>query len=204
MIYSQARDLAEKFMQLLTPACTRIEIVGSVKRADKPEVHDIEILLIAKDERPRPEFGKPNQIYNNMLEKTIAQLEYDGLLRQAFDKKDGQKLKKRAIVNSGEINEFCIEFYIVNTATWGIQNVIRTGPSLFSHRFVTNQSMKFFEPSLKRVIAGFLPDDLKYIRGETVIKRGEETISLPEERDAIEVLGHGWIPPADRGKWAVK
>jgi hypothetical protein len=64
--------------------------------------------------------------------------------------------------------------------------------------------MKFFEDSLKRVVSGFLPDDLQYIRGETVIKRGEETLILPEERDAIEILGHGWIPPNERRKWAMK
>lgn len=56
MEYQKALEYAELFKERLAPACIRIEIVGSVKRADKQDVHDIEILLIPKDERPVPVF----------------------------------------------------------------------------------------------------------------------------------------------------
>lgn len=47
-----ATQFAKDFLEKLMPACIRGEIVGSVKRADKPEVHDIELLLIAKTKNP--------------------------------------------------------------------------------------------------------------------------------------------------------
>jgi len=204
MDYNQAYEIAQNLKHSIAPACERIEIVGSLKRADKPEVHDIEMLLIPYNRPPVPEFGRPNQVYKNLLEKILADLEYENVLRPAVNKANGERLKRRAIVGSGELNEFCLELFIVNAQTWGIQNVIRTGPALFSHRFVTNQRVKFFSEDLKRMVSGFLPDDLTYVRGETIIKRGEETLSLPEEEDAINVLGHGWIDYADRRKWAMK
>lgn len=137
MIYSQALLLAEKLKALLEPACSRIEIVGSVKRADKREVHDIEFLAILNGKHPRPEFGKPKDVHTTMLGKILADLEYADVIRQASNKADGDKLKRRAIIGTGEMNEFCMEIFIVTPQTWGIQNVIRTGPGLFSHRFVT-------------------------------------------------------------------
>jgi DNA polymerase/3'-5' exonuclease PolX len=195
-----AKHFANDFLQKLMPACVRGEIVGSVKRADKPEVHDIEILLIAKDEKPVPEFGKPQAIYTSKLQKVLADLEYGGYLRQAARKADGDRYKKRAIIGSGELNEFCLDLFIVSPETWGLQNVIRTGPSLFSHAFVTNQNQQILDRATGSKYAGLLPNHLEYIRGETVIKNRKtgEVLLLPEEQDAIAVLGHGWIEPAQR------
>ncbi len=98
MNYSKASEYANKFLSRLAPFCERIEVVGSVKRNDKPEVHDIQILLIQKQGHPIPEFGRPN-IYTSWIDKAMADLEYEGLLRQAADKKDGDRYKKRAIIN---------------------------------------------------------------------------------------------------------
>lgn len=209
MEYAKALTYANDFYSLLLPACEALEIVGSVKRNDKPEVHDIEYLAILKNQRPVPEFGKPNQIYKTILEKILSEMEYNGLVRQAMVKRDGERLKKRAIIGTGEVNEFCFEIYIVTLGTWGIQNVIRTGPSLFSHRFVTNQRFGFWDEKTQRRYTGLLPNDLTYVKGEpnkgtySYIKRGEERLALPTELDAIEVLGLGWIPPCDRGKVAL-
>ena len=200
MKINKSLEYAEQFLELLSPACDRIEIVGSNKRQDKTDVHDIEILLIAKNERPVPEFGKPNQVYKNKLEKVIADLHYQDILRHAADKKDGDKLKKRAIVGVGELNEFCLELYIVQPETWGIQNVIRTGPSIFSHCFVTNKSKGAYSREENTWYAGLLPDQYTYVRGETKILFEGNQFSLPEEKDAIEILGFGWVEPRDRIK----
>lgn len=208
MIYDKANEYANQFLNLLSPFCERIEVVGSVKRHDKPEVHDIEILLIQKQGHPRPEMGqKP---YTSWIDKAMADLEYEDLLRQAADKKDGDRYKKRAIVGSGELNEFCLDLFIVTPTTWGLQNLIRTGPSLFSHRAVTNRNAVAFDRETGNKYSGFLPNDLKYIRAKDApdklsrVMRGTEVLKLPEERDAIEMLGFGWIPPNERRAWAIK
>lgn len=209
MIYQLAKNYAEIFAVRLAPFCERIEVVGSVKRNDKPEVHDIEILLIQKQGHPIPEFGKPN-IYTNWIDKAMADLEYEGLLRQASDKKDGDRYKKRAIIGTGELNEFCLDLFIVTPATWGLQNMIRTGPSLFSHRAVTNRNVMFRDVESGVLCKGFLPNDLKYIRAKDApnklsrVMRGAEVLKLPEERDAIEMLGFGWIPPNERRAWSLR
>lgn len=191
MKYADALEVAEEYLELVRDCCTRIEIVGSVKRHDKLEVGDIEFLLIADPTAPRIEFGQ-KVIYKTKLEERLAQLVREGLLRQARKKADGDKLKRFAIVEYSDVEDFCIEFFIVRADTWGIQNVIRTGPHEFSRLFVTNKAYK-----------GLLPDDLQYVKGETKIVRRDtgEALFLPEEADALAVLGLGWIEPGQRKKY---
>lgn len=187
MKYEKALYFAVKLQQaLMSGGCLRSEIVGSVKRHDKEEVHDIEILCIANPNIPRPEFGKP-KVYKNMLEKTLADMQYRELI--TWPVKDGDKYKQMGILGTGE-SPFYLDLFIVQPETWGIQNVIRTGPSEFSHRFVTNKRF-----------GGLLPDHLEYLKGETKIKDINSSglwLDLPEEKDAIALLGLGWIEPKDR------
>lgn len=204
MIYSRALELAERFKSYLEPACSRIEIVGSVKRADKREVHDIEYLVILNGKHPRPEFGRPKEVHTTMLSKILADLEYQDLIRPAGNKADGDKLKRRAIKDTGEVNEFCMEIFIVNEKTWGIQNVIRTGPGLFSHRFVTPENIVFYDPDTQQSWNGFLPKRYKYVKGETSIMEGNKVLDLPEEKDVIALLGHGWIAPNERREFSLR
>ena len=192
MNHADAVELANEFVEWLRDCCLRIEIVGSVKRADKDDVGDIELLLIADlTNKPKIEFGQ-KVIYKTRLEERLAQLVREGIFRQARKKADGDKLKRLAIVEYSDVEDFCIELFIVRAETWGIQNVIRTGPHEFSKRFVTNQAKD-----------GLLPDNLEYIKGETKIidRKTGEALSLPEEADALAVLGLGWIDPNQRRKY---
>lgn len=209
MNYADATPLAEKFLSLVSPVCVRAEVVGSWKRKKQENIHDLEILLIQKPGHPLPEFGRPKSIYPTHLDKLLADLEYREVIRQAADKKDGAKLKKRAIVGAG-LNEFCIEFYIVTPATWGLQNLIRTGNSWFSHRCVTNKSVMAWNRETGAKAAGFLPDEFRYVKGkdlesgESCIKRGDEIIPLPEESDVFNLIFGKWIEPKDRVGYAEK
>lgn len=210
MNYDTAKPLADKFLDLVKPICIEAEIVGSVKRMKPENIHDIEILLIQKAGSPIPEFGRPKNIYKTHLDKLLADLEYQEIIRQASDKKDGDKLKKRAIVGGDNLNEFCIEFYIVTPATWGLQNLIRTGNSWFSHRCVTNKNVLAWSRETGAKMPGFLPNDLRYIKGkdiesgESCIKRGDEILSLPTEQDVFDLIFGKWIEPKDRANYAEK
>ena len=203
MELQKAQQITSKLFDIFAPICKRIEWVGGVKR-EKKDVHDIEFLMILKEGRPLPEFGKPKNLYETHLDKLLADMEYDGILRQASDKKDGGRYKKRALIGTGELNEFCVDLFIVNEKTWGIQNVIRTGPALFSHRFVENRSKKIYSRELGREFWGFLPNDLEYIRGETEIRRGGVALNLPWESDVINLLGVGWIEWNKRADFALR
>ena len=200
MLYSEAKSLAEKLARIAITGCHWLEIVGSVKRADKAEVHDIEFLVIANEKAPRPVFGQ-KVVHKTMLDKVLYEMCQDGVLKFL---EGGDKLRKYSICEAQTVNPFKLELYIVRPETWGIQNVIRTGPSLFSHRFVTNKSATCYVRETGQTWKGLLPDQYKYIRGETKIMRGEETLSLPEERDALAVLGMGWIKPEDRQLIAIR
>lgn len=207
MKLSEALPLAEMYLEKLSPATIRAEIVGSVKRR-KAEVHDIEILMIAKSGHPRPEMGQ-KKIYLTHLDKLLDEFQHDGLLQTANNPANGQKLKRREIVGANFITGFNIELFIVTPNTWGIQNMIRTGNSWFSHRAVTNQdSIAIDRTSTDRMARGFMPNDLRYVKGkdlesgESCIKRGDEILSLPEERDVIELIFGKWIEPCDRALWA--
>lgn len=178
-----AHDLAHK----VRPGCLRLEIVGSVKRGDQVEVHDIEFLVIPNLKTPRPYFGQKNPPLT-MLDKVLQDLVNDGAL---WPVKGGEKFKQYIIQGVESLNPFHLEIYIVRPETWGIQNVIRTGPQKFSRRFVTNKEF-----------GGLLPDIYRYIRGETRIVKGGTTLELPEEKDAIALLGLGWIEPWNRRKFS--
>lgn len=187
MNYQTAKELAERYAGYIQPACSRLEIVGSVKRGDQADVHDIEFLVMADPKTPRPEFGQ-KVIHKNMLHKAMFVLCEAGLLKF---KKGKDKYRQYEILEAGEPEPFHLELWIVNELTWGIQNVIRTGPKGFSHRFVTPKSL-----------GGLLPDNHRYIKGETRIECDGVTLSLPEESDALAVLELGWIEPKDRHRWA--
>ena len=187
MLYATAKYFADQYAEMIRPGCVRLEIVGSVKRGDKLDVHDIEYLVIANEKTPRPEFGQ-KVVFRTKLDQVLYELCQEGRLRFV---KGGDKLKQYELTEADELNPFHIEIYIVKPETWGIQNVIRTGPREFSHRFVTNKAY-----------GGLLPDDCEYIRGKTQIKRNGRVLELPEEADAIGLLGIGWIEPKNRHRLA--
>lgn len=198
MEFSKAKSLAEQYMNFIAPGCARVEIVGSVKRGDSANVHDIEILCIDAQKPMRIEFGM-KRIMERVVPKTrlgtiLDDLCQDGLLKLVMG---GEKLRKYEILEVPTMttvytNPFHLEIYIVRQETWGIQNVIRTGPKEFSHMFVMN-----------RKFGGLLPDDLEYVRGETKILSGGAALNLPEERDALALIGYGWVEPGKRKQLAV-
>lgn len=189
MRYGEAKELADRLAHLINPGCLRLEIVGSVKRGDRAECHDIEFLIIANEKTPRPEFGQ-KVLHKTILDKLLYELCLSDVLKFIKGK---DKYKQYGIREVNTIEPFCLELWIVRPETWGIQNVIRTGPEDFSHRFVTPKSM-----------GGLLPDDCQYIRGETRIERNGQSLSLPEEKDALAVIGRGWIEPKNRWKLSRK
>ena len=111
-------------------------------------------------------------------------------------------LKRREIVGVNFITGFNLELFIVNEKTWGLQNAIRTGSSLFSHRLVTNKITGFWDDKTQQRYSGFLPNEFMYVRGHTQIKRGDEIISLPEEADVFDLIFGKWIIPEERAAYA--
>ena len=106
MRLSEVKAIAEKYQNFLKPYCSRIEIAGSIRR-EKPEVKDIEIVVIPKDLT-----GFSNEV--NKLEKVKG--EPTGKYTQRI-LPEGIKL----------------DLFIANEKNWGLIFAIRTGSADFSH-----------------------------------------------------------------------
>lgn len=167
MQLDQAKKMAEKLRMDLLPFCERAEIAGSIRR-QKPEVKDIEIVVIPKIEKQKDLFGQETGSLS-LLESNIGKLvvEWD-----AYSLKAGQKYKQ-IVFPSAEIK---LDLFIVTHESWGVQFTLRTGPANYSHWLVTQKRY-----------GGALPSFAK-IEGGRVLVNGKP-IDTPEENDFFKFLG---------------
>ena len=195
MIHKDALYVAEWLVDELRPGCERIEIAGSIRRG-KLDVKDIEIVAIPILKPPRPEFGKP--VDKTPLDGILRQLvEPDGMLKPV---KGGDKFKQFEIRRLAEFGiaeplyPFKLDLFLVTPPSqWGVEFMIRTGPSDFSQWMVTQKSK-----------GGALPDGY-FVRHNVVWAEGTEvpnkavdsieimcelnSVEMPEEEDYFELCG---------------
>ena len=207
MKHADAWKVAESLVEHLRPACTRIEIAGSIRRC-KPEVTDIELVVVpdlTPVARPRPEFGKPiPKVHKHQLDKLIWEMkEHGDVLLQA----NGERMKKIWLNYAG----IKVDLFInLPPSQWGVQMAIRTGPSDFSTWLVTQRKER-----------GALPDgyfvkhqvvwDAEEIRRADVPEEPNKAVALlnemnnvpmAEEKDFLDFCSLGWIEPKDRvARW---
>ena len=111
----RAEEVANEMVKLLELACARITIAGSIRR-QKPEVSDIELLVIPKCD------GIVDLLY-----KEIQALLYGGVLGFRLSKRGsrvyGPKNKLMVHVPSG----IGVDIFSTDEACWPVALVIRTG-----------------------------------------------------------------------------
>lgn len=157
------------------PYCERAEIAGSIRR-QKPEVKDIEIVVIPKTETVKDLFGEAAGEVS-LLENSIS-----NLLKtwDAWTIKNGQKYKQ--ILLPGGMK---LDLFIVKKETWGVQFTIRTGSADYSKWLVT-----------QRRYGGALPSHAKVEDGRIVVHG--KPIETPEEKDFFEFLEIPMPAPSER------
>jgi len=203
MKHDHALKVGNFLVNKMQPGCERIEIAGSIRRG-KADVKDIEIVAIPILKPPRPEFGKP--IDKTPLDRQLRWLERDGVLKRV---KGGDKFKQFEIGRLAEfgidqpLNPFKLDLFLVTPPSqWGVELVIRTGPSDFSQWMVTQKSK-----------GGALPDGY-FVRHNVVWAEGTDVpnkagdvvkmmtpdnhIEMPEEADWFAFCGLGLIEPGKR------
>jgi hypothetical protein len=203
----EARKVAEALLEQLRPACTRIEIKGSIARL-KDEPGDIELLVIpdlTPVPRARAQFGKPiPPPYNTLLDKMVDEMR----IQKTIDVYgDGPRYKTFWLNDAG----IKVDLFInIPPSHWGVQAVIRTGPRDFGHWCVTNRKHGGALPD-----AYFVKHQVVWIKGEIdkhdIPGSQNQTIELlspanhlpmPEEIDFLNLLELGWIEPKDRvARW---
>lgn len=159
--YAKTYSIASKVQDGLSGACTRIELAGSLRR-HKDMIGDIEIIAIPDGDK----------LYE-LLDKKLA----DGVIVHLPKRRWGLKL--RSFLFAG----FQFDVFIQpDPATWGVNFMIRTGSSEFSHKMVT-----------KRSLGGWMPDCFQ-VEDARVWWQGK-TLDTLEERDVFGLWGMDYVVP---------
>lgn len=184
--FGRALVKAQALTYLLSDACERIEIAGSLRRL-KAEVHDIEIVAVPKWEVTAGDdlWGTPVEI--DLLEDKLAGLRSIGTLRLRdveAHKADGSVEITHRDGDSYKALEYegiPVDLFIVRPpAEWGVIFAIRTGPGDWNQRLVTD-----CQKYLRRVEKGR-------------VYRGGQYVPCPEEEDFFAAIGQDYLPPNER------
>lgn len=191
--HAKATAIAAKLQELLSPACDRIEVVGSLRRC-KPDVGDIEFALLPKFDDPLADlFGTPVPdavpTYS-ALDRVIADMIEQRYLSPGGS--NGARRKRFVLTGRSRYPGFGIELYIAASRdNFGNVMLIRTGPDDFSRPCVTQWSKGGLLPDYLFHRAGFL-----YYRGPH--SRTEQVQKTPDEESYFRFMKMPFVPPADR------
>jgi DNA polymerase/3'-5' exonuclease PolX len=188
MKVDEAYLLANRVMEYLRPACSKIEIAGSIRRR-KPEVKDIELVAV-------PLFGTATDLLGELLPNSPTKLDdlIDQLVFAAkldFDhdvKRNGAKYKK--LVVDGPSGSISIDLFIAQEENFGNILAIRTGSWEFSKWFMTKRPYGGM-PQHLRQFEGFLWDD-------------ERRLSCPTEEAFFAALHLPILNPKERNAAGVE
>ncbi len=202
MNLTTAQSIAASLVETLRPACVRIEIAGSLRRA-KAEVGDIEIVCIpitsvfTLDDL----FGQPYETVTiNHLDETLDALLYgDPWELDPQLKRNGPHYKRLRHIQAG----VCCDLFITDPRRWGVIYTIRTGPAAFSQALVSQalQHHTFVDDGLLHGHSRIYKTDEQGKSIPLPCPRGEScslVVSTPEEIDFFNALGLPFVEPARR------
>lgn len=176
--YAEAMTIARDLVARLDSGCARWLIAGSLRRR-KPEIGDIELVVIPCHEEMLDLFGEPVAgMERSALDDVLA-----GLGPLSFTK-NGEKYKQFSWKG---IN---VDLFIATRETWGCVATIRTGSADFSRWLVTD-----------RRHGGAKPSGMKFEDGRLWFNG--RALDTSEERMVFEALDLSWIEPEKRteGQW---
>lgn len=175
MSYDQAKVIADRIVEEITPYCVRVEIAGSIRR-QKETIGDVEIVAIPNYVVSRNLFGEVSQRVS-LLDIAIESREVlpypmvrGGEFMKCFTMRDCQ-----------------LDLFLTTPEKWGVIFMIRTGSAEFTHWIMTPKRY-----------GGGMPAYLKISGGR--VWQGDKVLETPEEADVFEALGMDWIEPKDRNR----
>jgi DNA polymerase/3'-5' exonuclease PolX len=171
--YALMRAMADALVAKLTPACTRIEIAGSIRR-EAAEAGDIELVAIPK-------------FVPDLFGDSSAITEVDLLLPTLPIRllKNGKKYKQFTFDDARGRPVQVDLFLQTDPATWGVNFLLRTGSDAFARRMVT-----------PRLHNGYMPDGFRVLHAR--VWRAGAALSTPEEHDIFDLWGMPFAPPRGR------
>lgn len=166
--YSQALAKAQSLVELLSPACERIEIAGSLRR-QKDQIGDIELVAIARRTPTLDLFGTVTSSACEVAEL----LERENIPRVKQSRPvDGSKLKGFEWEGMG------VDLFLCTPETWALCLLIRTGSKDYSQWFVT-----------AREKGGALPAGMR-VAEQRLYHNDAPVEGIVEERDLYVAINH--------------
>lgn len=177
---ADARRVIGELVELLRPACERIEIAGSVRRG-KPEVHDAEVVII-----PTPDLLP---LTDTLIEWGKAQYALYGTKRT----KSWGSLRRGLIFNG-----VMCELYMTNEDSWGYQYWLRTGPGDANTYIMKWLNMPYVKAPVRfRDGYGWYSRNWRH-DGKGWVADDKRRLRIASEEDLFAVLGMPFIPPSER------
>ena len=175
-----AEVTGQTLVDLLAPACQRIEVAGSIRRG-RQDVGDIELLCVPRFEVRRDLFGQPVERVS-LLDRRCRELVRSGHL--------DYRPNKAGALTFGPMNKLMlhpgtgipVDLFTATAENWGMFLFVRTGPAGF-----IRQAMGRFRAL---GMAGHAYGGVTTARGEVV--------NCPAEEDVFNLLGWDWQPPEAR------
>jgi len=182
VLLAEAAAVADSLAGLLTLACHRLEIAGSIRRG-RPDVGDIEMVAVPiLDIVPEGMFGE--RAVNRLTERVEELIDLGVLASHPTDPKRGERYSKLLHPGSG----LQVDLFSAAPETFGLILLIRTGPAAYSQRFVTEirpRALHVAGGQLHRgsLGCGFMPC---------------EAVPTPEEADVYAAAGWPFREPEMR------
>lgn len=180
----EAQKVAESLLLRMASSCIRIEIAGSLRRR-RPDVGDIEILFISKEERV-----KDVDLFTDTLVRTadicILGLEGQRVLARRKNANGsevyGEKNKLMVHVDSG----IPVDLFATTLGCWFNYLVFRTGPAESNIRIASKAKKQGWTWN-------------PYGPGFTTTHRmPPELIPVHCEEDVFRLVGLPYLPPEER------
>ena len=182
---AKARALAAETVDLLSPACARIEIAGSIRRRSA-DCGDMEIVAVPLVETTATGLFDDEVESVDLLHRRCQELAADGTFECRAD--TAGRLAFGARYKRLRYRGFPLDlFVVIPPATWGVIFTLRTGPAAFSHALVTD-----------RRYGGLLPEWARVQDGAIVHRKTREVIPTPEEEDVFRAIGQPYVEPEVR------
>ena len=198
VIRSEAVAIARELVGLLDPVCERLILAGSLRR-QLATIGDLDLVCVPKVEAMRDMFGELMSTGVDLLASTLDELCGAQVIRQRRDAAGRTCWGPRS--KRGIFRDLPIDVTSCDADTFGLQVVIRTGPSAYAHAFVTPRSqtavLRDREGSVVGKRPGMLPSGFEIKDGFRLYRFGG-VVPTPTERDVYDVLGLPYAEPWDR------
>jgi len=183
MKWQEAWEIGMEVVEALAPACDRIMVAGSVRRA-KPEPKDVEIVYVPRMQSERVDlFSYGDVPATETLIRDLVNRSFWNFDNQV--KRNGPLHKRMMQHPLASGDPVVIELFRANADNWGYILALRTGPGAFNKIWAAHPWD-----------GGCLPADIALKDG--YLWRGGRPVATPSEEEFFAAIGLPCWQPEER------